>query len=98
MSTYTPFLTALRTLIGAPYVRTGADATGFHTDERNRYHHAPLAVVLPETVAQISAIVQLCATHHIAIIAPGSFVLSSTVMISADSGSASINASLLNGR
>ena len=71
MSTYTTFLTALRTLIGALYVRTGADVTGFHTDERNRYHHAPLAVVLPETVAQISAIVQLCTTHHIAIIAQG---------------------------
>jgi FAD/FMN-containing dehydrogenase len=71
MNTYTPFLTALRTLIGAPYVRTGADALGFHTDERNRYHRAPLAVVLPEAVAQISAIVRLCGEHGIAIIAQG---------------------------
>ena len=71
MSTYTSFLTTLRTLIGASYVRTGEDATGFHTDERNRYHHAPLAAVLPESVAQISAIVQLCGEHSVAIIAQG---------------------------
>ncbi|MBS1175239.1 MAG: putative FAD-linked oxidoreductase [Burkholderiaceae bacterium] len=71
MSTFTPFLTALRALIGAPYVRMGADATGFHTDERNRYHHAPLAVVLPDSVAQISTIVQLCGKHGVAIIAQG---------------------------
>ena len=71
MSTYTPFLTALRTLIGAPYVRTGADALGFHTDERNRYHLAPLAVVLPDSVTKIRAIVQLCGEHGIAIIAQG---------------------------
>lgn len=71
MNTYTPFLTALRTLIGAPSVRTGTDALGFHTDERNRYHLAPLAVVLPDSVTQIRAIVQLCGEHGIAIIAQG---------------------------
>ncbi|MGL4767216.1 MAG: FAD-binding oxidoreductase [Formosimonas sp.] len=53
--------------------RLGDDATPFHTDERNRYHLAPLAVVLPQTVAHISAIVTLCAAQNppIAVIAQG---------------------------
>lgn len=54
-------------------VRVGNDALKFHTDERNRYHHAPLAVVLPRSTAQISDIVQLCAAQNppIALIAQG---------------------------
>ena len=78
MSPIRPFdpqtlLNQLRTLLGFNYVRTGADAHAFHTDERNRYHHAPLAVVLPESVEQISQIVQLCTNHtpKIALIAQG---------------------------
>lgn len=70
---FTPFLDQLRTLIGAKNVRSGDDALSFHTDERNRYHRAPLAVVLPESVAQISQIVRLCAEHQpaVALIAQG---------------------------
>ena len=71
MESISPFLSTLLTLIGTKNIRTGADALGFHTDERNRYHVAPLAVVLPNSVAQISAIVQLCAEHRVAIIAQG---------------------------
>ena len=78
MSPIRPFdpqtlLNQLRGLLGFNYVRTGADAHAFHTDERNRYHHAPLAVVLPESVEQISQIVHICAEHQpkIALIAQG---------------------------
>ena len=70
---FTAFLDQLRSLVGENHVRTGEAALPFHTDERNRYHRAPLAVVLPETVEQISQIVQLCAQHSpkIALIAQG---------------------------
>ncbi len=67
----TAFLDTLRALVSAAQMRTGADALGFHTDERLRYHHAPLAVVLPESVAHITQIVQLCAQQHVCIIPQG---------------------------
>lgn len=70
---FTAFLDQLHSLVGENHVCTGEAALPFHTDERNRYHRAPLAVVLPETVEQISQIVQLCAQHSpkIALIAQG---------------------------
>ncbi len=70
---FSTFLTRLRNLIGEKHVRIGEDARAFHTDERNRYHHPPLAVVLPENTEQISQIVRLCAVHSpkIALIAQG---------------------------
>ena len=70
---FSALLAQLRSLIGENHVRTGEAAKPFHTDERNRYHRAPLAVVLPESVEQISQIVRLCAAHtpKIALIAQG---------------------------
>ena len=70
---FSALLAQLRSLIGENHVRTGEAAKPFHTDERNRYHRAPLAVVLPENVEQISQIVRLCATHtpKVALIAQG---------------------------
>ena len=70
---FSALLAQLRSLIGENHVRTGEAAKPFHTDERNRYHRAPLAVVLPESVEQISQIVRLCATHtpKVALIAQG---------------------------
>ena len=72
-SDFAAFLAQLRSLVGDKHVRTGEAAQPYHTDERNLYHRAPLAVVLPETVEQISQIVQLCAQHtpKIALIAQG---------------------------
>ena len=70
---FSALLAQLRSLIGGNHVRTGEAAKPFHTDERNRYHRAPLAVALPENVEQISQIVRLCAAHtpKIALIAQG---------------------------
>ena len=70
---FTDFLGQLRRLVGENQMRTGDAAQAFHTDERNRYHRAPLAVVLPRTVEHISQIVQLCAQHSpkVALIAQG---------------------------
>ena len=70
---FSALLTQLRSLIGENHVRTGEAAKPFHTDERNRYHRAPLAVALPENVEQISQIVRLCAAHtpKVALIAQG---------------------------
>ena len=70
---FSALLAQLRSLIGENHVRTGEAAKPFHTDERNRYHRAPLAVALPENVEQISQIVRLCAAHtpKIALIAQG---------------------------
>ena len=70
---FSALLAQLRSLIGERHVRTDEAAKPFHTDERNRYHRAPLAVVLPESVEQISQIVRLCATHtpKVALIAQG---------------------------
>ena len=67
------FLEQLRGIVGDKFVRTGEMALSFHTDERNRYHQAPIAVVLPNSVEQIHQIVQLCDLHEpkIAIIAQG---------------------------
>ena len=70
---FSALLAQLRSLMGENHVRTGEAAQPFHTDERNRYHRAPLAVALPENVEQISQIVRLCAAHtpKIALIAQG---------------------------
>lgn len=70
---FSALLAQLRSLIGENHVRIGEAAKPFHTDERNRYHRAPLAVLLPESVEQISQIVHLCAVHtpKIALIAQG---------------------------
>ena len=79
--------------------RVGNDALKFHTDERNRYHHAPLAVVLPRSTAQISDIVQLCAAQNppIALIAQGGNTgLVGGCAVLPDSPSIIINLSQLN--
>lgn len=70
---FSALLAQLRSLMGERHVRTGEAAKPFHTDERNRYHRAPLTVVLPENIEQISQIVRLCAAHtpKIALIAQG---------------------------
>ena len=67
------FIEQLSKLVGETSIRTGDDAKLFHTDERNRYHHAPLAVAFPNTIEEIAAIVKLCARQNppIAIIAQG---------------------------
>lgn len=66
-----PLLTQLQNIVGSQNVLQGLDATPYHTDERLRYHHPPIAVIRPQDTTQICAIVQLCADQNIALIAQG---------------------------
>ena len=65
------FLTQLTTICSPAQIRTGEAALHYHTDERNRYFTAPLAVALPRSTAEVAAIVKLCAAHNVALIAQG---------------------------
>ena len=58
------FIHALIKIVGASHVLTGELARAFHSDERNRYHHAPLAVVQPSSTQEVAQLVQLCASQH----------------------------------
>ena len=67
------FMNALIYIVGAAHVRTGSSAQAFHSDERNRYHQAPLAVVLPNSTEEVAQLIQLCAAQQppIAVIPQG---------------------------
>ena len=67
------FIRDLSLIVGANHVRTGESAQAFHSDERNRYHHAPLAVVLPCSTEEVAQLVQLCSAQQppIAVIPQG---------------------------
>lgn len=54
------FILQLQKIVGQTGVRLGVDAQNFHYDERNRYHHAPIAVVLPNSVDEVSQVVLCC--------------------------------------
>ena len=58
------FIHDLTLIVGVAHVRTGESAQAFHTDERNRYHQAPLAVVLPQSTEEVVQLVQLCAAQQ----------------------------------
>ncbi|HEY5994796.1 MAG TPA: FAD-binding oxidoreductase [Gallionellaceae bacterium] len=61
----------LSAIAGAGNVLTGQSAAPYLTDWRGRYAGQALAVVLPDNVQQVSAIVKLCAAHGIAIVPQG---------------------------
>ncbi|GHA68227.1 oxidoreductase [Formosimonas limnophila] len=67
------FLTSLGSIVGTTNIRTNEAAQPYHTDERNRYHHAPIAVVLPKNTAEVAEVVKLCVAQNppIAIIPQG---------------------------
>ncbi|AXF85622.1 putative FAD-linked oxidoreductase [Ephemeroptericola cinctiostellae] len=67
------FIHDLTLIVGAAHVRTGESAQAFHTDERNRYHQAPLAVVLPSSIEEVAQLVRLCSAQQppIAVIPQG---------------------------
>jgi FAD/FMN-containing dehydrogenase len=71
--THTLFITQLADIFAAHQIKTNDAARPYHTDERNRYHLAPLAVVLPHSTAQISRLIKLCAAQNppVAVIAQG---------------------------
>ena len=59
-------------LLGTQYVLIAdQDKAPYLTDWRKRFTGKALAVLLPKTTAEVSAIVKLCASYHIAIIPQG---------------------------
>jgi FAD/FMN-containing dehydrogenase len=67
-----PFLIeALRLLVGADNVLTGAEATPSYRDQRGNFAGDALAVVLPADTQQVSAVVTYCAQHQISVVPQG---------------------------
>src|SRR6185312_14466353 len=64
-------LEALRAMLGAPHVLTGADAQPFMVDWRERYRGQALAVVRPADTGQVAQAVRFCADHDIPLIPQG---------------------------
>ena len=64
------FISAIYQIVGNDGILT-SDKKAFETDWRNRYSNPSVAVVFPSTVEQISAIINLCNTHKIAIVPQG---------------------------
>ena len=68
----TAFLSALRDAIGAKYVSEDADELSpWLTDWRGRYHGRALAMVSPDSTAEVAAVMRLCAQHRVAIVPQG---------------------------
>lgn len=61
-------LRAVAEIIGEKNLRTGADAEPYEQDWRGRYRRAALAVALPGSTEEVSAVVRLCADRGIAIV------------------------------
>jgi FAD/FMN-containing dehydrogenase len=62
---------ALRAVVGAAQVLTGADAQVFETDWRERYRGRTLAVVRPGSTGEVAAVVRLCAEAGIPVVPQG---------------------------
>ncbi|MFA6903056.1 MAG: FAD-binding oxidoreductase [Gallionellaceae bacterium] len=58
-------------LVGADHVLTGMFAAPYYKDKRGNYTGSALAVVLPSTTQQVSAVVALCASQRTAVIPQG---------------------------
>jgi len=64
-------LQALRNIVGASQVLTGADAQPYAVDWRERYRGQARAVVRPGSTEEVAAIVHLCAKASIPIVPQG---------------------------
>ena len=64
-------LDAIAAITGGDAVLTGEAAAPHCADWRGRYTGQALAVVLPADTQQVSAVVALCARHHVAIVPQG---------------------------
>lgn len=71
MGVTTGFIKALSKVVGAEYVLAGLSAAAYCKDQRGNYSGEALAVVLPSDTQQVSAIVTLCTSHHIALVPQG---------------------------
>jgi len=62
------FLTALKGVLSGDALLLGAEAAEAGSADRSRHAPcAPLAVALPSTVAEVQAVVRLCAAHNVPI-------------------------------
>ncbi len=64
-------LDILRGIVGDAHVITGADATPYLTDWRERYSGHALAVVRPGSTAEVAAVVRSCASAGVPIVPQG---------------------------
>ncbi len=67
----TAFLDLLRQTVGAPYVLTDGDLTGWEQDWRKRTRGKALAVVRPANTNEVAAVVKACAEHKVSLIPQG---------------------------
>lgn len=66
------FLAQCRSIVGAAYVLTGAaDMAPFLTDWRGRFTGRALAVLRPDSSAQVAALVKACAQWRVPLVAQG---------------------------
>lgn len=72
MSDAAALITALGDCVGAPHVLTGADDMApFISDWRGRYGGEALAVVLPGSTEEVSAVVRACAAAGVRVVPQG---------------------------
>jgi len=70
--TLPPLLNALSNVLDSPALLTSEEALRpYECDGLSVYKGLPLAVVLPESIAQAQSIIQICKQHHTPIIARG---------------------------
>ena len=67
----TAFLDLLRQTVGAQYVLTDGDLTGWEQDWRKRTRGKALAVVRPANTNEVAAVVKACAEHKVSLIPQG---------------------------
>ncbi len=67
----TAFLELLRQTVGAQYVLTDGDLTGWEQDWRKRTRGKALAVVRPANTNEVAAVVKACAEHKVSLIPQG---------------------------
>jgi FAD/FMN-containing dehydrogenase len=64
-------LVALRGAVGASQVLVDGDLSAWELDWRRRWRGKALAVVRPQSTAEVAAVVRACATHGLSIVAQG---------------------------
>ena len=65
------FINLLRDVVGASHVISGEDAAPYCSDWRGRYSGVAIAVVLPNSAEQVSAVVALCVGSGIGVVPQG---------------------------
>ena len=64
-------LYTLTQALGAPHVRTGADAAPYVTDWRKRYHGQAVCVARPGSAEEVAQVMKACAAAQVAVVPQG---------------------------